>query len=137
MRILLASTLVAVGLSSCVAAPPVVERNDYVTPTELNERPDFFDGKTVIVHGFLLIDVEQRFIVQDRQTYENWTGDGSKCITTTNDQLLWSIRRKFAKRMVEVRGVFRKDALPRDAVMLGACNITGIEVDPSFEPRLL
>jgi hypothetical protein len=105
-------------------------------PSILNALPDAYDGKRVTVRGHLAFGNEARYMVNDAGTLENWTGEMAKYLRIANLDRLWSRREALVRKGVELSGMYRKD-VTAGTVMLGACNISGVRLDPVANPRVV
>ncbi|MGO4702663.1 hypothetical protein [Dyella sp. 2RAB6] len=101
-----------------------------VTPRQLNANPDAYDRRYVRVRGYVVVAFEQRYLVEDAESYLSWPSD-KVCIS------LVSYANPLSKRgpglenmkMQVVTGVFIKDIDQTHVLYMGACNKTGIDLD--------
>lgn len=114
-------------LASCLqVSKPVKSGSSILTPSELNEGPSIYDHKVVTVKGFLLHEMENSALWDDKSRYPN--GGLSHCITVVYSKSVVASLSKLNRRMVVVKGAFLKNFTGPNEVFLGSCNISGISV---------
>ena len=113
---------------ACATDSPVtpIDSCRVLTPSQLNADPGQFDGEYVCVDGVVVIGPERRHFVDPGAAYSK-----DACITLLNTEFLFAHGMFFNRMHLELRGRFRRDAIPGDVLDLAACNETGLEVDES------
>lgn len=103
-----------------------------LTPSELSRSPQSYDGKAVVVRGWLDYGFEKRHLFQRSQPENGPAIDRNvadhACISIEVAERLRATATRLNHRYVIMKGVFRSD-LAGDRVFLGLCNSAGIEVD--------
>lgn len=98
-----------------------------VTPTQLNAHPDLYDHAYVRVRGYVVVEFEKRFLVEDAASYESWTGD-HVCVSLIGYANPLTIPGVENRKMQVVTGVFIKDIYRERVLYMGACNRTGLDL---------
>ncbi len=112
------AAVVALGLSGCATTPTL-------TPSELNAHADQYDGKKVRVCGWVVIQFEEYWISDSQASSESKDSKASECVS-----YLGPIRDRTRGRMEILYGTFWKDfGRSLDVVDLGACNLSGLDVE--------
>lgn len=103
-----------------------------LTPSELNHSPQSYEGRVVVVRGWLDYGFEKRHLFQSSRSKNspemNQNADDHTCVSIEVAERLRARATYLNHRYVIVKGVFRSD-LARGRVFLGLCNSAGIEVD--------
>lgn len=103
-----------------------------VTPTQLNANPDAYDHHYVRVRGYVVVDFEKRFLVEDQESYESWPNKNI-CITLVSYANPLQVPGLENMKLQIVTGVFIKDIYKGRVLRSGACNKTAIDLD--LRPR--
>jgi len=99
-----------------------------VTPEQLNADPDAYDHRYVRVRGYVVVEFEKRFLVEDADSYKNWPND-NVCVSLLSYANPLVSHRLENMKMQEVIGVFIKDIYNIRVLYTGACNRSGIDLD--------
>jgi len=94
-----------------------------VTPGELAANPDKYDGKHVVVRGFVAIGPHERNIFDSKQGYER---PGGTCLGLLGPE---SFLKRSRKRVETVSGIFHKALCGQNDICLYWCSEAGIKVD--------
>lgn len=99
-----------------------------VTPTDLRENPDEFDGKRVRVIAVLSARPENYNLWTSVSDLENI--NKSACLSIENYEWLRAKSPHFDGRRVEATGIFRKDVVgDKFVVRLDACSRAALRLD--------
>jgi hypothetical protein len=119
------------------ALPAPAAREEILRPSQLNSRPEFYDGQEVVVRGYSFLAPEQNFLLDTRErgvyNRKKWareealTADDDKyCLTIINPNFLfekahdsWSL----THRMLTLRGKFVAHYFDTGVIDFGACPI--------------
>ena len=141
--------LFAVLLCRCamMTGSPVA---DVLTPRELNTHPEQYDGRDVIVRGFVILGTNGRSLYQSKERFEefgrafyaqtpgfNPAEYDADCVTLLNARVLEENSSVFNGRTVTMRGRFVRDYLTGDMLDLQACGTTALALDERDTRRLL
>jgi hypothetical protein len=112
------------------------------TPSALNANPERFDGRSVIVRGFLNLAPEAHSLFESRELNEEyrrrWHSDkdfdpkvyDKYCLTVANPGILFDKRRAFAGKTLVLKGKFIAKYLDGTFVDFGSCALpTAILID--------
>jgi hypothetical protein len=147
MRQALAS-LFAVLLCGCaMTASPVA----YVlTPRELNTHPEQYDGREVVVRGFVILGTNGRSLYQSKERFEEFDRDfraqtpgfnpaefDADCLTLLNAHVLEENPSLFEGQTITVRGRFERNYLTGDVLDLQACGRAALALDERDTRQLL
>jgi hypothetical protein len=117
--------------SGCAAAPHATAIS--LPPSALNAAPDEFDGKTVLVRGWMQSEFENYAIWDSKSAKE--TGDSAiSCVSLRIPSAMLSDA--FHNRYVAVEGLFLKRLPPR-VVALGTCNYTVLQLNLDHPPKVV
>jgi hypothetical protein len=149
MRQSLAS-LFAVLLCGCamVTLSPAAQ---VLTPRELNTHPNQYDGRQVVVRGFVILGTNGRSLYQSKERFEefdralyaqtpgfNPAEFDADCLTLLNAHVLEDNRSVFEGQTITVRGRFERNYLTGDVLDLQACGgPTALALDERDTRRLL
>ncbi|NCT69189.1 MAG: hypothetical protein GXC76_16290 [Rhodanobacteraceae bacterium] len=95
-------------------------------PGELNRDKRIFDGKVVILRGYLIHEPGAYAIWDSLEAMRR--EDVSGCVSLLYSSELLKIISFANRHYVTVRGIFRRDVTKDGGVFLGLCNYTGIVV---------
>jgi len=149
MRQSLASLFAAL-LSGCamMTASPVA----YVlTPRELNTHPKQYDGRDVVVRGFVILGTNGRSLYQSKERFEEFDRDfraqtpgfnpaefDADCLTLLNAQILEENQSVFDGQTITVRGRFESNYQTGEVLDLQACGgPTALALDERNTRQLL
>lgn len=127
--------LASIMLGAC-AQNKFVRAVGVLTPVQLNSSSSVYDGKKVRVRGLLVLKHEQLFLVQDRDSYDKWPSD-DVCVTLMHPSNLLKNRSALNMRVVEIEGVFHSDYGYNGYATVGACNISGLDLDGYGVPLII
>jgi hypothetical protein len=141
--------LFAVLLSGCavMTASPVA----YVlTPRELNTHSEQYDGREVVVRGFVLLGTNARSLYQSKERLEeferafraqtpgfNPADFDADCLTLLNSQVLEENPSVFDGKTITVRGRFESNYMTGDVLDLQACGRAALALDERNTRQLL
>ncbi|MBD8900579.1 hypothetical protein [Rhodanobacter sp. DHG33] len=117
--ILATSLLMAYGCLGKEAIPAV-------TPGNLNANKNLFDKKEVSVKGILLYETENTALWDVDGNYPN--GSPYHCITVLSSSDQSTHLSSLNHKLVVITGIFSKNFMKPNGIILGACNVTGINV---------
>ena len=136
-------------LISCVSHTVVTKQN-YLTPRELNSNSSKYDGKTVLVRGYLLLGTNARSLFQSKERYDEyvkkWKENSSEtelskydddCLTLLNADLLFEKQNKLRNKTYTLRGVFEENYLDGTVVDLQACSKSALILEDAEVKRLI
>jgi hypothetical protein len=138
---LLAAIAVLSILAGCVQA---AERTVPLKPSELNARPAHYNGKIVLVRGFVTLVPEGHNLYESKnlnREFRQHIAAGGKddfhpqawdkyCLTIANPGLLYKHQADFNGTTVTIKGKFIDDYLNARTIDLGACPLpTAIIID--------
>ena len=92
----------------------------------LNESKNEMDGQVVSARAFL-IDEPENHALWDSAAFAK-ERKASHCISLLYTDDMKAEVRKYNRREVIIRGVFKKDFMKPDQIWLGMCNFTGLVV---------
>jgi hypothetical protein len=110
--------LTAFLLSGCVGLSAL-------TPSELNDNPDQYDGKAVVVRGWLVSEFENVGIWDSKNAFDS--GRPQSCLSYRGKDP----GRHFSEAVI-LKGTFRKNINPPNVFNNGDCNESGLEVEGSI-----
>jgi len=127
--------LAALGPTACAEVPTV-------SPSELNAHADQYDGKTVHVRGWLVLQFEDVGLWDSKDAHDrpHNGGDRAALLQMQGASLIWPATcvsvtgeflhelRRFQSEPATVEGVFRKHIFPPDVVSNQVCNDSGLEI---------
>lgn len=141
------ASLFAVLLCGCamMAALPVL------TPRELNTHPEQYDGREVVVRGFVILGTNGRSLYQSKERFQefdrafyahapgfNPAEFDADCLTLLNAQVLEENPSVFSGQTITVRGHFERNYQTGDILDLQACGgPTALILDKRDTRRLL
>lgn len=143
------ASLFAVLLCGCsmLIESPVA---NVLTPRELNTHPKKYDGRDVVVRGFVILGTNGRSLYQSKERFEEFdravhaptpgfnTEFDADCLTLLNAQVLEENSSAFNGQTVTVRGRFERNYLTGDVLDLQACGgPTALALDERNTRRLL
>lgn len=135
---------VVVLLSVLAGCAQAVEQAVPLKPSELNARPTHFNGKTVLVTGFVTLVPEGHNLYESRSLnseFRQHVSLGGKgnfhpqawdkyCLTIANPGPMYKHQADFNGATITVKGKFIDDYLNSRAIDLGACALpTAIIID--------
>jgi hypothetical protein len=144
------ASLLTVFLCGCamMTASPVVH---VLTPRELNTHPEQYDGRKVVVRGFVILGTNGRSLYQSKERFEefdralyadapgfNAAEFDADCLTLLNADVLEDNVAVFDGQTVTVRGRFESKYLTDDVLDLQACHEpSALALDERDTRRLL
>jgi hypothetical protein len=144
------ASLFAVLLSGCamMPAPPVAF---VLTPRELNTHPNQYDGREVVVRGFVILGTNGRSLYQSKERFEEFDRDfyahppgfnaaafDADCLTLLNAHILEENASIFDGLTITVHGRFVSNYQTADVLDLQACGgPTALALDERDTRRLL
>lgn len=115
------------------------------SPSDLNTRASFFNGKTVLVKGYISLMPEDHTIYEskalDAEATRLWNSHDKGfnalsfewsryCLTIANPSILYRFQDKFNNQTITLKGKFVDDYLNSQTIDLGACPLpTAIFID--------
>jgi len=90
----------------------------------LNANPDQYDGKAIVVHGWLVSEFENVGIWDSKDAFDS--GKPQNCVSYRGKDL----GRHFSKAVI-LKGIFRRNINPPDVFNNGDYNNSGLEVEGS------
>lgn len=122
-----------------------------VTPRELNTHPEQYDGREVVVRGYVVLGTNARVLYESRERFDEGNRafraltpgfDPSPfyadCLTLLNAHVLEENRSVFNGQTITVRGRFERNYLTDDMLDLQACGgPTALALDERDTQRLL
>jgi hypothetical protein len=125
MNLACLSPVLAVLLCCCANSPDKVIPPVF-SPSELNERSKEFDGKEVTVRGY---------VMHEREAYGVWETEAAVkdlrpelCISLLYPEAAKQQVIGANRKVVHLRGVFRRDVTKAGGLFLGLCNFSGVTV---------
>lgn len=114
----LAHLVLSLALVLCSAGVPAAESaaGEAVSLVELTTAPDTYDGKAVVVRGYLSIGFEKRSLCPSPQQ-----AAGKDCVWLSGDTAAW---RDLNGRRVTLRGIYDKQFLGHLGCCAGAVRAT-------------
>jgi hypothetical protein len=126
---------------ACPATAPDVARP--LAPSELNGNPSYYDGKTVLVRGYVILAPEAHDLYESRELNMQLRKkfDDSRgfvdlkpymkyCLTVGNPQILYDHESALNGKTLVFKGRFLSTYLHDNEIDLGACALrTGIVID--------
>lgn len=100
---------------------------DTLSPGELNQRADKYDGVRVSVRGFLFEESENHAVWDSVEASQQ--SDASHCISVLYPDVLSKKLKRANRKTVLLSGVFRHDITSANEVFLGLCNKSAIVLD--------
>lgn len=149
MRQILA-TLFAMLLSGC-AMTTATPAACVLTPRDLNTHPEQYEGREVVVRGFVILGTNGRSLYQSRERFEefdrafyaqtpgfNPADFEADCLTLLNAHVLEENYSIFNGQTITVTGRFVRNYLTGDMLDLQACSgPTALALDERQTRRLL
>jgi hypothetical protein len=121
-----------------------------LTPRELNTHAEQYDGREVIVRGFVVLGTNARSLYQSKAKLEEFDRDfraqkpgfnpadfDADCLTLLNARLLEENPGAFNGRTITVRGRFESNYMTGNVVDLQACGRTALVLDEENTRQLL
>ena len=109
--------------ASCAASS-----NDRVlNPSQLNKNLEIYDGQTVLVEGFLVVQIGKSSSLWDSKKRYSQDNDLDHCITLRNSDVLLDVLSEINNTKVKLSGKFKKDIVG-NAINLNVCNSSGVEI---------
>jgi len=142
-------SLFAALLCGCtlMTASPVAH---VLTPRELNTHAAQYDGREVIVRGFVVLGTNGRSLYQSKEKLEQFGRDfraqtsgfnpadfDADCLTLLNARVLEENPGVFDGQTITVRGRFESNYLTGDVLDLQACGRSALDLDERDTRRLL
>lgn len=125
--------LIAFYLCSCASSPVEIIGPIY-SPSELNERGKELDGANVTVHGY---------VIHEHEAYGVWNSeeaamqrDATQCVSLLYPQTIKSQVMGANRKLVYLRGVFRRNVTEEGGLFLGLCNFSGVSVNSLRHDRI-
>lgn len=124
---------------------------NFVTPRELNTHPEQYDGREVVVRGYVVLGTNARVLFESRERFD----EGNRafrastagfdpnvfyadCLTLLNARILEENRSVFNGQTITVRGRYQRNYLTDDVLDLQACGgPTALTLDEQDAQRLL
>lgn len=138
----LVAVLVFGCLSSCVGG---LKKETSLSPSALNTKASYYNGKTVLVQGYVTLMQEDHTLYEskelDAEATRLWnSGDRNfdalsfewtrYCLTIANPGPMYKHQSSFNKQTITVKGKFVDDYLTPRTIDLGACPLpTAIVID--------
>ena len=130
-------------LAGCADEP--LKKAAVLSPSVLNTNHSYYNGKTVLVRGYVTLGQEDHTIYEssdlDAEAARRWeSGDKNfnalsfewarYCLTIANPKILYDHQDSFNKTTITIKGRFVEDYLTPEKVDLGACPLsTAIFID--------
>jgi hypothetical protein len=130
--LIILSLLVCMGLCITLAAQ---ESMPHVTPYDLNSSKENFDGKLVVVSGFLINQNESSSIWDSRFNLDKEGAAGKHCVSILYPSSMEKELDKLDGQHVYVTGVFDKNISRDGRIYMGLCNLTAIKLNSL--PRII
>lgn len=103
-----------------------------LTPVEVNSLGVEDDQKRIEVTGWLFLHPEAQCLLQNKHDPERGAAR-QESLTVVADRALATKVRSLNGRKVVARGIFQKNILGPDTIVVGACNTTAIAIE-GIEP---
>ena len=123
-RHVIALVLCLVTICACRHADPA---SNGMRVHDLIEKSQQFDSRLVSVRGFLILGFESRFLFHEENDYRH-QDDPADCLSLLVTEEMTEKYKILSGHYVEIYGLYKANVLAGDRVLLGLCNVSGIEV---------
>jgi len=106
--------------------------NGVLSPSQLNENSKNYDGKSVVVEGYLVVQVGKSSSLWDSKKRYEQDDEIDHCITLRNSDLLLADLNKINNTVVKLSGIYSEDIIG-NAINLDLCNSSGLEISGLVE----
>ena len=151
MKLIVLGFVWAIGsvLCGCGTRPTDGNFADYLTPQDLNAAPDLYDGKEVLVRGYVMIGTNARSLAQSKHAVKEFARALDKnapdsviakydndCLTLLPSGVVMEHRGILDKRTLTFKGVFLKNYNDGTVVDLQACGLNAVILDEEYMEQL-
>jgi len=145
MIVLFFSCVVGSVAGACSTTSSDANPTGYLTPRVLNSTPDLYDGKEVVVRGYILLGTNGRSLRQSKDEFRRYARAlrnnapdsvlakySDDCLTLLPANFVMDSRELLEDKTLTVKGVFSKDYNDGTRVDLQACGRNALILDKKY-----